>query len=226
MRCTTMCVCEKQLNQGESLRSKELALCSYSGDNASTFTALHCTFWLHSKAFANTNVTLHKICTPAVHTTHVSRHTHSHAATGLRTNYTMCHRGDSEQQVPWGVGVGVGFGAGLPVGAQIARRLFMAFHRSTMYLVVVVLPHPGPPVTTQTGERAAVRIASLCPSDSCSVCPAQGMTHLGFCPWANTHSLPQPILALQTCDDSTCHKCPAQFEPKAHVCTEVGSILA
>lgn len=39
-----------------------------------------------------------------------------------------------------------------PVGAQMARRLFMAAHKLTIYLVVVVLPQPGPPVTTHTGE--------------------------------------------------------------------------
>ena len=65
--------------------------------------------------------------------------------------------------------MGGGEGGVLPVGAQMARRLFMAAHKLTMYLVVVVLPQPGPPVTTQTGEWAAVRMAACCPSDSCMV---------------------------------------------------------
>ena len=41
-----------------------------------------------------------------------------------------------------------------------------------MYLVVVVLPQPGPPVTTQTGEVAAAMMAALCPSDIFIVLPA------------------------------------------------------
>ena len=53
----------------------------------------------------------------------------------------------------------------------MASFLPMAAQRSTTYLVVVVLPQPGPPVRMQTGEKAAVRMASICPSDSCMACP-------------------------------------------------------
>lgn len=75
------------------------------------------------------------------------------------------------------------------MGAQMARRLFMAAHKLTIYLVAVVLPQPGPPVTTHTGERAAVRMASLCPSDSCMASPAQPITHLSNLQLTHTSQL-------------------------------------
>lgn len=202
-------------------QSKIRPICSCSSTtNDCTFTALHCTSWLHSKGFDNTNSMVKQhVHKRSAHYACKSAHTHRHTATGLRTNYPLSQggkgvnnapygaKGDNKHQVPQGMGGG-GW-CRVPVGAQMARRLFMAVHRSTMYLVVVVLPQPGPPVTTQTGERAAVRIASLCPSDSCSVCPAQGMTH-----WVSVHGAtltvaPQPIMALQTCKDSIWPQRPA-----------------
>ncbi len=59
-----------------------------------------------------------------------------------------------------------------PVGAHSASFLPRPFHRSTMYLVVVVLPQPGPPVRIHTGAVAACITACLCPSDSLSSLPA------------------------------------------------------
>lgn len=59
-----------------------------------------------------------------------------------------------------------------PVGAHNASFLPRPFHRSTMYLVVVVLPQPGPPVRIHTGAVAACITACLCPSDSLKSFPA------------------------------------------------------
>lgn len=61
------------------------------------------------------------------------------------------------------------------------------------------MPQPGPPVTTHTGDLAAVRMASLCPSDSCIACPAHSTLQLRAVVHKSTHSTPYcQVLTLTT----------------------------
>ena len=52
--------------------------------------------------------------------------------------------------------------AARPVGAHSATRSACASYRLKMALTVVVLPVPGPPVSTITRLESASRIASRC----------------------------------------------------------------
>ena len=54
----------------------------------------------------------------------------------------------------------------LPVGAAKASWRPWALHSFTMVAVAVVLPHPGPPVSTSSGASLACSTACCCPSDS------------------------------------------------------------
>ena len=52
--------------------------------------------------------------------------------------------------------------AARPVGAQRATRSYSASYKLKMALTVVVLPVPGPPVSTMTRLERAKRMASFC----------------------------------------------------------------
>ena len=55
-----------------------------------------------------------------------------------------------------------------PVGAAMRTTLPCAHHSFTIVCTAVVLPQPGPPVTTMSGASEATSIARTWPSLSCT----------------------------------------------------------